>query len=139
MANNWQETSSALYLPKGKAAAAEAIIDACTRELEEDEDSGGYLGCNVSVEGKGGDRPFVWFYTDESVNSDHVEHIARELIEELEIDDVFVASFSYGCSKPRLDEFGGFAFAIKRGQPTQWCDPVREVTERIKALEYRDE
>jgi hypothetical protein len=69
---------------------------------------------------------------DESINPDHVEQIARALIEELELDKPFYCSWAYTCSKPRIDEFGGGAFAIVRGKQTYWIDAMGAVMDQVE-------
>jgi hypothetical protein len=124
MANNYQESSSFLTIPEDKIGKAQAIIDAAVAVLEDEdnEESNGYCGCNVTLEDKG-----VWFCGDESCNVEHVAEIARELVEQLEIDEPFFCSWAYTCSKPRIGEFGGGAFVIMRGRDTYWVDAMSHV------------
>jgi len=125
MANNYCEGSSFLEIPEDKIGKAQAIIDRVEKELEEDE-TYGYCGVQAEVEDKG-----VWFH-DESINPEHMAEVARALIEELEIDKPFYASWAYTCSKPRIDEFGGGAFAIVRGKETYWCDAMWHVQQQVE-------
>jgi hypothetical protein len=126
MANYYCEGSSVLPVPEEKREEAQKIIDRCVASLENDNDEG-YVGCAVSLEREG-----VWFHSDESYNTDHVEYIARELINELEIDEPFYCSWTYACSKPRIDAFGGGAFVIKRGYETYYADAASMVAERCE-------
>ena len=117
MANNYCESSSKLVIEDSKKLAkANKIIDRVSKKIEERED---YLGVVVDVEDGG-----VWFHYDESITPEHVEEIAKALIEELEINEPFYCSWSYTCSKPRIDEFGGGAFVIQRGKETFWVDAM---------------
>lgn len=118
MANNYCQCSAQMSIPKGKADQAQAIVDRITKELEEDE-SEGYVGIDVEVE-EGG----VWFCHGEYANNDHIEMIAKALVEELEIDEPFYCSWSYSCSKMRIDEFGGGAMKVQRGKDTVWVDAM---------------
>lgn len=126
MANNYCEASSFLEIPEDKIEKAQEIIDRVEKELEEDEDYG-YCGCQAELE-KGG----VWFHGDESVDVNHVEDIARALVEELELDKPFYCSWAYTCSKPRIDEFGGGAFVIVRGKQTFWIDAMNHVMQQVE-------
>jgi len=126
MANNYCESSSFLEIPKDKIDKAQTIIDRVVKELEDDEEIG-YCNCQAEVEDDG-----VWFHEDESINTEHMEAIARALIEELEIDKPFYASWAYTCSKPRIDEFGGGAFVIVRGKQTYWCDAMWHVQQQYE-------
>jgi len=123
MANNYTETSTLLALEKEQHEKAKEIIAREIKAFEDDEDEG-YCGIEAELEQDG-----VWFHQDESANVQHLETIARALIEELEIDEPFFCAWAYTCSKPRLDEFGGGAFCIKRGQETYWVDAMSHVEE----------
>jgi hypothetical protein len=116
MANNYCESSSKLVLSEDKIEKAREIVLRVEAEFEENPNEG-YFGASVFVEDDG-----VWICHDESVNPDHVETLVGRLLEELEIDEPFVFSWSYTCSKPRLDEFGGGACVVQRGQPSMWFD-----------------
>ena len=129
MANNYQESSSYLTLPEDKLDAAMEIVEKEMKKIEEDENGYGYCGVSAEMIDNG-----IWFYGEETINVDELEQIAREVIEQLEIDEPFYASWSYTCSKPRVDEFGGGAFAIVRGKPTVWIDAMSEVKNRCESL-----
>jgi len=125
MADNYCIASSFLEFPEAKKSQVEAIISRIAKEIEEGYEAGeeeySYLGVDIDVEHNG-----VWFHTDESLIPEHVERIARAIIEELEIDSPFYCSWAFTCSKPRIDEFGGGAFAIVRGRDTHWVDAMTE-------------
>jgi hypothetical protein len=134
MANNYCEGSSFLAIPKDKIGRAQAIID----KVEEELNRYGYCECQAEVMDDG-----VWFHGDESMDPEHVAEFARDLIEELEIDEPFYCSWAYTCSKPRVDEFGGGAFVIVRGKKTYWCDAMNHVVAQaenggLEDLEYED-
>lgn len=126
MANNYCESSSFMDIPKDKIEKAKEIIDRVVKELEDDADEG-YCGVEIEVEESG-----VWFHHDESINPEHLAELARALVEELEIDKPFYCSWAYTCSKPRIDEFGGGAFAVVRGQETYWVDALSHVQKHME-------
>ena len=126
MANNYCESSSRLPIPEDKMVRAEEIVDRIVRELEDGDE--GYCGADITTELDG-----VWFCHDESINPEHVEVVAKALVEELGIDEPFICSWSYTCSKPRLGEFGGGAFAVQKGRDTVWIDAASEA-QRIASL-----
>jgi len=120
LANNYCISSSKLVLEPDEVKKAQAIIDKAVEDIEAGKvDDWDCCGCDAVLEGDG-----VWFHADESVNLAHMEYIARRLIDELEIDEPFAASWAYTCSKPRIDEFGGGAFVIQRGFETYWVDAM---------------
>jgi len=120
MANNYCETSAFLNVPADKLEQAAQIVDREVESFDEDEDWG-YCGVEAEMEGDG-----VWFHSD-GVIIDHLEQIAKALVEELEIDEPFYASWSYTCDKPRIDEFGGGALCVRRGKDTIWFDAMNHV------------
>ncbi len=115
MANNYCESSSMLKLHDDQKEQAAVIIDRICDELENGED--GYVGFNATIEKNG-----VWIRHDESLTPEHVAILAKALMDELDIEGVFVFSWSYACDKPRIDEFGGGACAIKKGHEPYWVD-----------------
>lgn len=126
MANNYCESSSYLELTQEQLRKAPEIINRIEKKIEEED---GWFGLDINLELDG-----VWFSYDESINPDHLEAVARDLIEELEVDKPFYASWSYTCSKPRLDEFGGGAMAIIRGKDTIWVDARHEVEKKAEQI-----
>lgn len=125
MANNYCLSSSWMDIHQNKIKKARDIVDRVVKQLEEGDEE--YCGVVVKVESGG-----VWFSHDESINLDHVEIIAKALIEELKINKPFFCSWAYTCSKARIDEFGGGAFVVMRGKDTYWVDAVHLVSEHAK-------
>ena len=124
MANNYCSSSSLIPVPESKRDLAEEIIQRVEAELEADACEG-YASFTATLEPDG-----VWIRHDESINPDHAATLVKALVEELDLEGVFVCSWAYTCSKPRTDEFGGGAFAVLKGEETVWVDAASEV-ERI--------
>lgn len=121
-------SSSKLVLEPDEVKKAQAIIDKAVEDIEAGKvDDWDYCDCDAVLEDDG-----VWFHADESINVGHMEYIARQLIEELEINEPFYASWSFQCSKPRIDEFGGGAFVIQRGFETLYVDAMGAVHDAVK-------
>lgn len=118
MANNYCEMSALLKYPTDRKEDVLGIIEIAVNEIEA---SGDPVGVAIEVLPAG-----VWFYSEESADVDHVEHVTRALVDGLEIDEPFYCSWAYTCSKPRIDEFGGGCFVIVRGHDTYWVDAQRE-------------
>lgn len=116
-----------LYIPEDKIERAAEIVSRKVAEIRAGDDW--VCECKADVQSDG-----VWFHADESLNPDHVEQIARALVEELELDEPFCMSWAYLCGKPRLGEFGGGAFGIRRGHPTVWCDAMHTVEQRVRSM-----
>ena len=131
MANNYLEFSSFLNIPADKIERAREIVAREIAKLEDDDECG-YCGTLAEVESEG-----VWFHVEESGNTDHVEAIARALLEELEMDEPFVCSWAYTCSKPRIDEFGGGAMVVRRGHETIWVDAMDSARNADKARQVQ--
>ena len=128
MAHNYCEFSSWLDIPRDKRDEASKIIEEVEKEVGREYD---IVGAIVEIECND-DGCGVWFHTDDYGNPEHVEMVARELIERLEIDKPFICSWSYTCSKPRIDEFGGGSFGIMRGRETLWIDATSQVMDTLK-------
>lgn len=118
-----------LHIPKDKIEQAKSIVERVEEELEDGEE--GYAGFRAVLEEDG-----LWIYDDgENINTEHVAILAQVLLDELEIDEPFIFSWSYTCSKPRVDEFGGGACAVRRGKDPIWCDARNEVEFALAAKE----
>ena len=114
-----------LEIPKDKLEQAILIVERVTEELENGED--GCVGFEADFEGDD-----LWIRDDgENINTDHVVTLAQELLDELEIDAPFVFSWAFTCSKPRVDEFGGGACAVRRGKDPIWVDARDKVEQEL--------
>ncbi len=121
MANNYVSGSCVLLFPSDKAGRAIEVAQRVIEYIESDEDDDTYLGCYLEFSDNG-----IWFHEMENFRPETVAEIASAVIDDLELDDVFVFSWSYSCSKPRVDEFGGGACAIAKGYPPLWIDAYDE-------------
>ena len=126
MADNYTQSSSLIPIPDTQREAAAAIIRRIETELEEDPDEQ-YCEFNAEMDDTG-----VWVYHDENINLNHLEKLVRALVEELDLEGAHVCSWAYTCSKRRIGEFGGGAFAIRKGYSTVWVDAAEEA-ERLLA------
>jgi hypothetical protein len=55
----------------------------------------------------------VWFYNEvDGFDSEQLEELVRFVMSKVSCKQPFECSFSYTCSKPRLDAFGGAALII---------------------------
>ena len=132
MANTYTESSSWIPIEKHQMAEAQSIIDKIMKELQEDEEWG-YLGVVCEVQDYG-----VWLHYGECIILEHLEQVARALIEELKIEGNFVFSWADTCSKHRIDEFGGGAMALRRGIETVWVNAGDEAAKQLGAAVEKD-
>jgi hypothetical protein len=115
-----------LEIPEDKLEQAILIVERVKEELEDAEPN--YIGFDAEFEDEG-----LWIHDDgESIDVEHVAILAQRLLDELEIDEPFVFSWAYTCSKPRVDEFGGGACAVRRGKDPIWCDARNEAECALK-------
>ena len=121
MANNYIELSAFLKVAPEKIEKAKEVLEAIITEADNCKEWG-YCSFDATVEDTG-----VWFRHNETVIVEQVEAAASRLLEELEIDEPFFCSWAYTCSKPRVNEFGGGAFVMKRGKPTKYVDAMNKV------------
>lgn len=139
MANNYCQSSSFLDIPSDKISKAREILETaeikaakqlCVKYGEDESEYESYTSrADVEIKDDG-----AWIGSDESFDPEYAEAIARELVEQLELDGVFECSWACTCSKPRIDEFSGGAFAIVRGHPTIWCDATSHVQTLADAI-----
>lgn len=50
---------------------------------------------------------FLWIYAEENLSLTALGRFVTAFLRKFRPDGIFAASFSYGCSKPQLDSFGG--------------------------------
>jgi hypothetical protein len=85
-----------------------------------------YVGTSLEIEQEG-----VWFYAEEGGEPDVVIAMIQELQNYFEDDRKHVFSWAYTCSKMRLDEFGGGAAGIVRGQEPYCIDAASYVANHL--------
>ena len=128
MANNYCDSSSLIRMPDDKKEKAKEIMARVEQELLDDPDEG-YANYIAEIHEDG-----VWIHSDESVNPNHMERLVKALVEELDLPGIHVCSWSYSCSKLRIDEFGGGAFAVQKGATTVWVDAADEARNQAAVL-----
>ncbi len=70
-----------------------------------------YAFCSIDVEDDGSS---VWLWTDESGDCDTTAEVVRLFLEHFSLDSLVAFEVAFSCSKPRVDEFGGCAYAITK-------------------------
>jgi hypothetical protein len=85
-----------------------------------------YIGTSLDMEKEG-----VWFYAEEGGYPEVVAAMIASLQEYFEDDRKHVFSWAYTCSKMRLDEFGGGAAGIVRGQDIYIVDAASYVANHL--------
>lgn len=123
MANNYQESSTLIPIPAPLMHDAQAIAARIEQQMETEEDC---FGIQVEFFPEG-----VLLYGEEYFNTSHAELLAKALVEELDLPDPVIVSWAYWCSRHRPDEFGGGAFAVRKGMDTVWVDALDEVRKKI--------
>ena len=126
MANNYCESSSFIKIDPGYIEQAGDIVTRVLAEFEETDEGCGII---VDVEEHG-----VFIRGEETFNAEQAAVLVKALVEELSLEGVRMCSWAYTCSKPRIDEFGGGAFAVVKGQDTIFIDAASEVFNRAIAL-----
>ena len=121
MANNYVSGSCVLRFPSDKAHRAIEVAKRVIEEIDSSDDDDEYLGCDIEFSDSG-----IWFHEMENFNPESIAAIASAVIDDLELDDVFVFSWSYSCSKARVDGFGGGACSIAKGYPPLWINAYDE-------------
>lgn len=130
MADYFTSMSSILNIPMDQLEKARVVLDDIVQHIVDEDE--GYCGVDVDLRIDGGGawigkadqtelRGYIWFRGDQ-VSIDHVEIIARKLVEELDLPQPFLCSWANTCSRLRVDEFGGGAMRIEKGKPTFYVD-----------------
>ena len=115
-----------LTIPKEKHAQAQEIIERFMEDFDEEQDE--YCGFEVELESEG-----VWISGEDSFDADQAAELAQMLVDELEIEEPFIFSWAYTCSKLRVDEFGGGACLIRKGQGAVFIDARNHVENLLRA------
>lgn len=143
MADNFTQFACRLDVGSAaKAARAEEIRGELAADLYHDE--GGYLGFRLQVDHETGPGALL-IYSDEYGEPEHVIRFVLRCAEAMDLGGVWGFTWSYACSKPRLDAFGGGAHVIDLGERTtvDYVDCTEFVhlhTDRPKrAAEQREE
>lgn len=116
-----------ISIPVDKIKKAADVVDPIIEELETNE---GWCGCWVDYNI---DEGFLTIQHEENFSQDHAERILRALVDELDLPDTYIVSWSYTCSRQIDGEFGGGAFAIRAGHPTIWVDNAKVYVEQKMA------
>lgn len=132
MANYYCQSSSFISIPEEKIPQAKEVLKRIEHYLIDDSDEG-YCGFTAEFEGGG-----VWIYGEESVNEIHMELLVKALVQDLDLPGVHVCSWAYTCSKPRIDEFGGGAFAVQKDRDTIWIDAATEARRLVELSAKED-
>ncbi len=124
MANNYCQGSCALKLEPHMLEGAKQIVENYISELDGREE---YVGIDVDV-----DEDSVWIRQDEAFEAEQVAELVQLLLESLGIDEPFVFSWAYTCSKLRINEFGGGACVVRRGKEPHFIDAMTQAYRYIK-------
>ena len=131
MANNYCLSSSFIPVEEDKIERAKQIVLRAITKLENSED--GFVGYEAEVEEKG-----VWIHSDEYLTPEHAVELVQDLVEELDLPGIHVVSWAYTCSKPRIDEFGGGAFAVQKGKDVVRIDAAYAARKGAEALSTKE-
>lgn len=137
MANNYCRSSSFIHIKPEQKEQTLEILAKIEAELLEDEDYG-YAGFvaqfnDASDYGDSG----LWIYEEESIVPEHLERLVKALVEELDLPGITTCSWSYTCSKPRVNEFSGGAFAITKGKDTIWVGDAYQAAKQLMENELK--
>lgn len=78
----------------------------------------------------------LWIYSEEVGDPDCAAEMIAKLQVELDATQIFTFSFSFSCSKPRVDEFGGGTFAITPDGEVHFAGNIDDAIK--KANEYAE-
>lgn len=123
MANNYTEASSLIEIPEDKRDQAQQIL---TRFIaEQDEDEGTNFDASVEPDG-------LWIRSNESIDVEQAHLLVKEIVEKLDLPGVHVVAWADTCSRLRPGEFGGGAFAVRKGRDTIWVNAEDEARKQAE-------
>ncbi len=131
MADYYTQFSCLFDVGAENMARAQEIL----RELETDMDEQecAALGFHADPSPESGPGT-LWIHSDEWGDPEHVIAFVRRCAAEFELAGKWGFSWSYSCSKPRLDSFGGGAVVIDlegKNEP-QWTDAFQFIARQTK-------
>lgn len=111
-------------------ARADLIRGEFAAELDRHE--GESLGFDMDVDHETGPGA-LWIYSDEYGNPEHVISFVLRCAGELRLVGLWGFTWSYTCSKPRIDAFGGGAHVLdlRTGEAVSYVDCTEFVNEHI--------
>ena len=114
------------------AARADMIRGEFAAELDRHE--GENLGFDMGIDHETGPGA-LWIHSDEYGNPEHVISFVLRCAGELGLVGRWGFAWSYTCSKPRIDAFGGAAYVLKltTGETVSYVDCTEFVSEHIAA------
>lgn len=113
MANNYCTASFYIEVPDNKLKDLERVIN---KSIEKIENLFDYVGFDYEIDSTG-----VWV-SSEDFNPEAAAEFTKDIVETLELEKSIIASWAYTCSKLRIDNFGGGAFLVRKGRPTEFID-----------------
>lgn len=129
MANYYCTFSAFLAVPQHLMERAQFIINRQIWLLERLDEC--FPECEVVPRDDGDAHGFIIF-AEEQGEPDHAAGLARAVIEGLELDTEFVASWAYTCSRTRVDAFGGGGVVVKRGYKDYYVDARGELYKALR-------
>ena len=115
MANNYFQSSSFINIPPELMPRAREIVEGLGLSDGSDDPS---EACYTEYEFRDGG---IWIHDNgEWFDAEEAEAIVSALVNGLNLPGIHVVSWATTCSKPRIDEFDGGAFAVAAGQETVW-------------------
>jgi hypothetical protein len=126
--NNYCIGGGIARLAREQVETAREIVDQVCHELETEDETIGFDTMFTK------DDELV-IYSDECLNLEHAERLARRLVEEVNLGSPFEASWAYTCDRGMcVENFGGGAFVAARGLPTIWVDALAEARWKLNEL-----
>jgi hypothetical protein len=139
MANNYAQFSEEIIVPEDKIQAVTEFLTAY-EELCQSETIDWYGGIDYTFPDKQGDKTCFWFHSDEAYTDEELLYLVQGVLKAIDDpeDKPALVSVAYTCSKPRVGEFGGGAYAIWKNDSYD-LDATSAVMDYLKFHDYEPE
>ena len=111
MADNYAQFSEEIVVPGDKVQAVIEFLESY-EEMCLTEEVDWYGGVHFGFPIKEGDKTYFWFHADDSYTDEELLYLVQGVLKAAELTEPVIVSIAFTCSKPRIGEFGGAAYAI---------------------------
>jgi hypothetical protein len=139
MANNYAQFSEEIFVPDDKVQAVIEFLESY-ETLCDGRTIDWFGGIDYTFPLKEGEQTVFWFHCDEAYTDEELLYLVQGVLKAIDDpeDKPVIVSVAYTCSKPRVGEFGGAAYAIWK-DADYWVDVTSAVMDYLKFHDFKPE